>query len=205
MEGAGHMSVPDQQAWLPWTPEQLSQRLRKVSRPWCVVGGWALDLWMGVQTRAHSDLEFTVLRNDFCCFRQALGDLDFYAVKDGSFEFLPEGGIPASDVFQVWGYNKAASAWRVDVMIEPGTPDTWVYKRAPAIFYPRSEMVARSPYGIAYLRPAATLLFKAKNTREKDRSDFNRALPLLSAEERQWLARHLTLLHPEHDWLRTLR
>jgi hypothetical protein len=80
-----------------------------------------------------------------------------------------------------------------------------VYKRAPAIFYPRSEMVARSPYGIAYLRPAATLLFKAKNTREKDRSDFNRALPLLSAEERQWLARHLTLLHPEHDWLRTLR
>jgi len=38
------MTVPDQQAWQPWTPEQLAQRLKHVSRPWCVVGGWALDL-----------------------------------------------------------------------------------------------------------------------------------------------------------------
>jgi hypothetical protein len=161
------MTVPDQQEWQPWTPEELAQRLKHISRPWCVVGGWALDLWLGRQTRAHSDLEFTVLRDDFFCFRQALGDLDFYAVKDGTFEFLPVDSLPANDVFQIWGYDKVALAWRVDVMIEPGNPDAWVYKRAPAICFPRSEMVFRSPSGIAYLRPAATLLFKAKNTRKK--------------------------------------
>ncbi|TDV49644.1 hypothetical protein EDF87_104290 [Pseudomonas helmanticensis] len=193
--------VPDQEQWQPWTPDELARRLSAVNRPWCVVGGWALDLWHGRQTRAHSDLEFTVLRADFACFRQALSDLDFYAVKDGTFQFLSAICLPAADIFQVWGYDRAAQAWRVDVMIEPGTPDTWVYKRDLSITCPRAEMVLRSTAGIPHLRPAAVLLFKAKHTRSKDRSDFARALPDLSAQERVWLLRHLTRLHPEHEWL----
>lgn len=87
-------------------------------------------------------------------------------------------------------------------MLESGTAQTWVYKRDASVFYPRTEMVARSDSGIPYLRPTATLLFKAKNTRLKDLRDFSRALPQLSSEERQWLAQHLTLLHPGHDWIR---
>ncbi|MBF6034933.1 amino acid transporter [Pseudomonas sp. P155] len=193
--------VPDQEQWQPWTPDELARRLSAVNRPWCVVGGWALDLWHGRQTRTHSDLEFTVLRADFACFRQALSDLDFYAVKDGTFQLLSAICLPAADIFQVWGYDRAAQAWRVDVMIEPGTPDTWVYKRDPSIVCSRADMVMRSTAGIPYLRPAAVLLFKAKHTRAKDRSDFAMALPRMSVQERVWLVRHLTLLHPEHDWL----
>lgn len=193
--------MPDQEQWQAWTPDELARRLCSVDRPWCVVGGWALDLWLGRQTRAHSDLEFTVLRTDFDCFRQALGDLDFYAVKGGTFQFLSATCLPAEDVFQIWAYDRAAPAWRVDVMIEPGTPQTWAYKRDPSITCPRAEMVLQSTAGIPYLRPAAVLLFKAKRTRAKDRSDFAMALPQMSAQERVWLVRHLTLLHPEHPWL----
>ncbi|MGE1093297.1 nucleotidyltransferase domain-containing protein [Pseudomonas zeae] len=193
--------VPDQEQWQSWTPDELARRLSAVNRPWCVVGGWALDLWHGRQTRTHSDLEFTVLRADFACFRQALSDLDFYAVKDGTFQVLSAICLPAADIFQVWGYDRAAQAWRVDVMIEPGTPFTWVYKRDPSIVCSRADMVMRSTAGIPYLRPAAVLLFKAKHTRAKDRSDFAMALPRMSVQERVWLVRHLTLLHPKHDWL----
>jgi hypothetical protein len=200
-----HSVVPDQEQWQAWTPDELARRLRSVDRPWCVVGGWALDLWLGRQTRAHSDLEFTVLRGDFACFRQALGDLDFYAVKDGTFQFLSATCVPAADVFQIWAYDRTAPAWRVDVMIEPGTPQTWAYKRDPSITGPRAEMVLQSTGGIPYLRPAAVLLFKAKHTRPKDRSDFTTVWPDLSAPERAWLIRHLTLLHPEHDWLSSVQ
>ncbi|WP_242208356.1 MULTISPECIES: amino acid transporter [unclassified Pseudomonas] len=193
--------VPDQEQWQPWTPEELATFLSSVNRPWCVVGGWALDLWLGQQTRNHSDLEFTVLRADFVFFRQALNDLDFYAVKDGTFQFLSATCLPAEDIFQIWGYDSTAQAWRVDVMIEPGSSDSWTYKRDPSIAYPRSDMVLRSTAGIPYLRPAAVLLFKARHTRAKDRSDFAMALPQMSGQERVWLVRHLTLLHPEHEWL----
>jgi hypothetical protein len=198
----GHPQIPDQEQWQPWSPDDLARRLSTVNRPWCVVGGWALDLWHGTQTRAHSDLEFTVLRGDFACFRKALGDLEFYAVKDGTFRLLCATCLPAEDVFQVWAYDRTAQAWRVEVMIEPGTTDNWVYKRDPSIVYPRAEMVLRSADGIPYLRPAAILLFKAKHTRGKDQIDFSHCLPDLPAVERVWLVRHLMLLHPDHDWLR---
>ncbi|MFJ2318722.1 nucleotidyltransferase domain-containing protein [Pseudomonas sp. NPDC087817] len=194
------MNVPDQQAWQAWTPEELSQRLRQVSRPWSVVGGWALDLWLGRQTRDHGDLEFTVLRDDFLLFRQALAPLQFYTVKDGTFAFLPTDRVPGEEIFQVWGFDAVANVWRVDVMLEFGTADTWVYKRDTSLVYPRAEMVAVSDAGVPYLKPAAILLFKAKHIRSKDQNDFNQSLPNLSCEDRHWLARHLALLHPDHEW-----
>jgi len=194
----------DEYAWLAWTPEHLSQRLQQLARPWCVVGGWALDLWHGQQTREHSDLEFTVRREDFPLFRQTLSELKFYTVKNGAFECLPEHVLPGDDIFQVWGFDTEANAWRVDVMLEAGSAQSWVYKRDTSIVYPRAEMVALSASGIPYLRPAATLLFKAKNTRPKDQGDFTRALPNLSGEDRQWLVDHLQRLHPQHEWIANL-
>ena len=51
------MGIPDDDAWGAWHPADLARRLHGLERPWCVVGGWALDLWHGRQTRDHEDLE----------------------------------------------------------------------------------------------------------------------------------------------------
>ncbi|WP_425358733.1 nucleotidyltransferase domain-containing protein [Aminobacter aminovorans] len=48
--------TPDHDAWCAWHPTELARHLTGVSLPWCVVGGWALDLWHGHQTREHEDL-----------------------------------------------------------------------------------------------------------------------------------------------------
>ncbi|QVN22986.1 nucleotidyltransferase domain-containing protein [Burkholderia pyrrocinia] len=80
------MAIPDQQAWNAWQPAVLAQRLGDIHLPWCVVGGWALDLWHGTQTREHDDLEFTMLREDFGRFRQARSDLAFYTAHAGVVE-----------------------------------------------------------------------------------------------------------------------
>lgn len=60
-----HWDGPRIDAWRPWTPEQTSSHLAGVGVPWCVVGGWAIDLWLGVQTRPHEDTEIAVSREDF--------------------------------------------------------------------------------------------------------------------------------------------
>jgi len=194
----------DHDAWCAWHPTELSKRLIGVFRPWCIVGGWALDLWHGYQTRDHEDLEFTVLRDDLDIFRRALKGMEFYAAGDGVVEYLPaEEAAPAS-IFQIWCQDVEERCWRVDMMIEPGSLDNWVYKRNPAIARPRAEMVDLTSDGIPYLRPAAILLFKAKHRRGKDDIDFENAVPKLDASERIWLKACLEITHPGHDWTQAL-
>jgi len=60
------------------------------------------------------------------------------------------------------------------------TLETWIYKRDSAISGPRVDTTAE---GIAYLKPAAVILSKAKYQRAKDEIDFERALPKLPASD----------------------
>lgn len=197
-------ATPDQDAWNAWHPRELAARLDGIDKPWCVVGGWALDLWHGHRTRDHEDLEFTVLRDDLACFREALAGMDFYAVGDGMVDYLPAEAEPAAGIAQIWCHDREANRWRVDMMIEPGTPDHWVYKRDPSISRPRGEMIATTSDGISHLKPAGVLLFKAKYRREKDEVDFANALPLMEVPERGWLKTTLAIAHPGHAWLERL-
>jgi hypothetical protein len=198
------MAIPDHEAWSAWQPAELAQWLSDVRVPWCVAGGWALDLWHGAQTREHSDLEFTILRENFSAFLQALRHLEFYTAHAGVVERLPTEQNPPPGIMQFWGFDRAAERWRIDMMIEPGTNEFWAYKRDPSFKRLRVEMVMRTADGIPYLNPAAVLLFKAKDRRPKDQQDFESALPKLSSSERAWLKNCLDVLHPDNEWARAL-
>ncbi len=187
-------------AWAAWHPQELAHRLAGVTRPWYIVGGWALDLWHGEQMRPHDDLEFTILRTDFADFRAALPGLRLHAVGDGHVEPLGAEDVLPSGIAQVWCEDVAAACWRVDMMLEDGTPETWVYKRDPSIRLPRAEAVRRTGGGIAYLAPEIVLLFKAKYRRDKDEADFAKALPRLDAKQRCWLQACLAQAYPDHAW-----
>lgn len=191
-------------AWDAWSPSMLADRLRGEPAGWCVVGGWALDLWHGTQTREHEDLEFAVLRDDIGRFRLRLQDLEFFAAKDGTLTHVARSTSPPADVAQLWGADLGQGRWRVDMMVDCGTPDIWVCKRDPAIRMPRPLAIRRSDTSIPYLAPAITLLFKAKYRREKDERDFAMALPKLSATERADLGAWLERVHPGHEWIRLL-
>jgi hypothetical protein len=198
------MAIPDQEAWNAWQPAELARRLSDIGLPWCVAGGWALDLWHGAQTREHSDLEFTILRENFGDFRQAFSDLEFYTAHADVVERLPANQNAPSEVMQFWGFDRAAECWRIDMMIEPGTNESWAYKRDPSFKRPRAEMVMRTADDIPYLNPSAVLLFKARDRRPKDQQDFERALPKLPLMERAWLKDCLDVLHPGNEWARAL-
>jgi hypothetical protein len=122
--------IPDHDAWSAWHPLDLTSRLSGVSKSWCIVGGRALDLWHGHQTRDHDDLEFTVLREDVGFFRRTLRGLDFYTAGSGVVTPLPENAEPPANIAQIWCLDSVERRWRVDMMLEPGTPQTWVCKRS---------------------------------------------------------------------------
>ena len=90
-------------------------------------------------------------------------------------------------------------------MLDDSRDDIWLFRRAPEIRRPLSELVRVTPVGIPYLAPEIQLLYKAKRPRQRDVVDFNRTLPRLDVDSREWLLRALLVVHPQHEWINALR
>ena len=201
---APHWDGPPLDAWRgAWTPQEAAEKLAGVGVPWCVVGGWAIDLWLGRETRTHDDLEIAIRRDDFVAIHDHLSDFRLHSVGDGEVRALASNALPAFDKHQNWVLDPAANEWRMDIMLEPGDPQTWVFRRDTSICAPRSDMVGARD-GVPFLKPQGTLLYKAKAARSKDEADFSTCLPHLDAAARSWLRESLTTVHPGHAWIAAL-
>jgi hypothetical protein len=200
-EARANWDGPGVEAWQPWTPDELMGLLDGVDAQWCVVGGWAIDLFLGEQTRLHHDLEIAIQREDLPAIRRHLADFAFHAVGGGTVRRLEAEEAGPLDRHQHWVLDEQAGAWRLDVMVEPGDDEWWVYRRDERVLGPRRTLVDRTHSGIPYLRPQGALLYKAKALLPKDQADFNACLPRMDAAARSWLAGALELLHPGHPWL----
>ncbi|MFC8721258.1 nucleotidyltransferase domain-containing protein [Kitasatospora sp. NPDC057198] len=183
-----------------WRPEQVARRLEGLAAPWYVAAGWALDLFLGAQTRPHGDLEIAVPAGAFGELRAHFPELEFDAVGWG-MTWPDAGAEPLAATRQTWARDPASGRYRFDVFREPHDGDTWICRRDESLRLPYHRIVERTADGIPYLRPELVLLFKAKATRDKDHADFERVLPVLDAERRRTLAGWLRRAHPGHAWL----
>ena len=80
----------------------------------------------------------------------------------------------------------------------------WIYRRDPRARLPLARVVRRRDDGLPYVDPAVQLLWKAKDPRPQDELDFATVTPLLSRDERRWLAGAIGLAHPESPWVTRL-
>lgn len=198
-----HWDGPPLEAWRAWRPQQAAERLAGVGIDWCVVGGWAIDLWLGRETRPHDDLEIAILRDDFATLRDHLSGFRLHGVGDGEVRALASDALPAVDKHQNWVLDPVANEWRMDIMLEPGDAQTWVFRRDASIVAPRNRMIGQRD-GVRFLNPEGALLYKAKAARPKDAADFTACLPHLDAAARSWLCESLARVHPEHPWIAAL-
>jgi len=199
--GVTHWDGPPLSAWKPWHPYEAMKRVAGAQIPWAVCGGWAIDLFLGEETRAHEDIEIEILRGDFTKLRDWLRPLEFYAVGDGEVRALAPGALPPEDKHQTWLCDPGPNIWLMDAMLQAGDAHTWVCRRNPALTAPRAQMIAKTRYGVPYLKPEAVLLFKAKETRPKDEADFANAAPRMDHAARAWLKDALMRTHPDHAWI----
>jgi Aminoglycoside-2''-adenylyltransferase len=204
MSETEHWQGPPLEAWsMAWTPERAAQALERVSAPWAVAGGWALDLWLGRQTREHEDLEIAVPNDFFAEIQARLENLGLKLIANfnGQMTALAPGEAPGRG-FQTWVMDPAVDGWVMDVFREPGDAETWIYRRTGELSAPRAWATGRSAAGIPFVAPQIVLLFKAKAaTRDKDEADFALAAPRLSPEARDWLVAGLKVVQPGHPWI----
>jgi hypothetical protein len=189
--------------WDAWHPREITERLAGVDVPWCVVAGWALDLFRGEMTREHEDLEIAVPAARFGVIRAALADFEVEVV--GSGRRWPLDSAAFDVMMQTWVREPGHGVYRLDIFREPHDGDTWICRRDESIRLPYDRIIVTSPAGIPYLVPEIVLLFKAKHGRPKDQADFSGVLPLLNPARRAWLAAALARVHPGHPWISELR
>lgn len=171
---------------------------------WCVAGGWAVDFFLGRQSRPHEDLEVVVLRSEHGLLFERVKAFRPRKIFSGEPpRFVPwEGGEIESEVIQLRLDPVGESEF--DLLLTPSEDGLWICRRDEAIRLPLTSVSGTTALGLPYLAPEIVLLFKAKYVREKDQADFEAALPALSAEAREWLRNSLTKVHPGHEWLTRL-
>ena len=189
-------------AFDPWQPRDVAARLGEIDVPWCVVAGWALDLFLGGQPREHEDLEIAVPIGEFDAVRLALPEYQFDVVAAGHAWSIdsPAAGVLA----QTWVRDPLSGSIVMDVFREPHDRGVWICRRDRSIRCAYADIIAVTSHGVPYLAPEVVLLFKAKHSRAKDDADFDRVLPALDARRRAWLLDALDRVHPGHRWLPVL-
>ncbi|HUQ23162.1 MAG TPA: hypothetical protein VM049_09115 [Gaiellaceae bacterium] len=198
---------PDLSHWEAWRPEQVAALLAGVQAPWCVVAGWAIELFLGEQRREHEDLEIAVPRDRFSEIAERLAGFELF-IPDSD---LTDPGLvwPFAQApkeldanHQTWVREPGSLLWRLDVFREPSDGDTWIFRRDERIRLPYKDAIEHTDDGIPYARPEIVLLFKAKpSLRPKDEADLAAVLPSLGRARRRWLVEALALVHPGHPWL----
>lgn len=193
-------------AWQPWLPQEVASFFFALSVPWWIAGGWALDLFLGSQTRDHEDIDIEFQRRDQQAIRTLLGEWDAQEAHpeldpNWPFREWELGRDLSSGVHDIWCRLNKDAPWALQLMVADVIDDQWVFRRDARIRRPFASIGRRTDDDIPYVAPEIQLLYKAKGFRPKDEADFARTIPYLDGESRQWLAQALALAHPGHPWL----
>ncbi len=169
---------------------------------WFIAGGWAIDLFIGKKTREHKDIEISLFRKDQLYLKKHLKGWEFKKVIKGEF-YTWENEFLELPVHEIHASNKL-NRDEIEILLNETKGNDWIFRRDTRISCPLNSVWSYSETGIPYLNPEIVLLYKAKNTREKDQQDFMKIKDYLDKEQKQWLRYALELCEPEHKWLRYL-
>lgn len=181
---------------------KVNEWMSEYNQPWGIAGGWAIDLFIGKETRLHSDVEVAIFREDQYRLKKALLDWTFEKAVKGEFINWNEEWLELP-VHEIHGIHKQDGK-RLEVLLNEVQDNEWIFRRESSISFPESSLFLQSKEGIPYLHPAVVLLYKAKNTREKDHDDFFAVKDLLKGEDKKWLYNALQIHAPEHKWVQEL-
>ena len=175
----------------------LADAMRQYKRPWFVAGGWALDLFVGRQTRTHGDLDIAIWREDQCALRKSFEGWSFDKAVKGELCPWLEGEEILHPIHEVHARRGVAT---MEFLMNERIEDAWQYRRNSKVTLALDSFSRRSTDGLPYLAPEVVLLYKAKAPRELDQRDFDLVLPLLDGRGARWLKSVLAICHPGHPW-----
>ena len=197
-------TTPDER-WEPLSLEEVKKLLGPVSAPWWIAGGYALDLFIGHETRKHVDVDVAALRRDQQAFRDALGKWDVRIAHAGELIPWKKGEPLKPEHHDVWARETPTDPWRLEVLFEESEGKRWAYRRNPRIGLNIADLGRHDANDNHFIRPEVNLLYKSKEPRPVDETDFLYALPGLDVAQKGWLVGALYTIDPTHRWIERLK
>lgn len=198
--GAARMST----SFPPPELRGVAELLQGAPFPWFVAGGWALDLFLGHQTRPHEDVEVALFRRDQHALRDHLAGWAFQIAdprRPGRLHPWRARRWLELPIHEIHASRTDGSPAHLEILLNEREGERWVYRRNPTVTCPLSRVGVLDPGGLPALAPEIVLLYKAKSPRDRDVTDFEAAHGALSPEGRAWLRRAVERTHPDSPWL----
>lgn len=180
--------------------------LESFPRKWILAGGWALDTFLGKQTRPHDDIDVLITREDQLDLQKYLHGWDLQAGDPpGTLRPWKSGELLREGIHDIWARPDNSSPWKIQFMLFESADGEWIYRRNKAIRGPLDSFSLKSHDGFSYLAPEIQLLYKSAGLREKDRLDFENVAPHLDADKKAWLKQALVIANgSDHEWVSLL-
>lgn len=210
--------------------QRANELLQNHGFAYAFCGGWAIDLFLGAQTRTHGDIDVLAYwpeRDRIIQYMQSLGFQVYEMLGDGKAHHI-------TDIRHQLKIKRnifcCTSACELVQLSAAGEADIYFIDFRPVgqtkldfleflfndtdgkdLFYARSHAVKlalneaiRYRGGLPYLSPEMCLLYKSTDTeRSGYQSDYDHAAAHMSQRQLRWLDGALALLYPEgHKWRR---
>lgn len=193
----------DPDNWHPSTVDEVADIFCNIGIRWWISGGWAIDLFLGRQTREHKDIDIQILRTDQLLVQKNLHDWQLYKTNQPGLAPWPEGEYLDTPVNCVWARPDSDSPWAFEIMLMDTDGDDWIYRRMPTINGKISNLGNKTESGIPYLAPEIQLLYKAvRDYNAKDFADLKSVTPCMTEKSVRWLLQCIQAQYPKgHDWI----
>lgn len=210
--------------------KELKEHLSDMKVAWHLCGGFAIDVFLGKETREHKDLDITV---SFTDIRQCVN----YLCKKGwrivapigGGRFLPIGEALESDKYyfdNIWCYRDNADFIKVkdngpflniemeernqseldfiEVLFNKVDESNFYYLKNPKITLDVDKSVLNIG-GVSILSPELILLYKTRNPENSAyQQDFKLTIAKLQNDEKNWLIESMRLEYPQgHPWMKS--
>jgi hypothetical protein len=183
---------------------------------WALCGGWAVDAWLGRQTRDHVDVDIAVFQDERRALFEHLAGWQLVADDTSDERSKPWNGRTLSlpghihARFPATGEPlpepgtalTASEGWRLEFEMNDRSRGDWVLKWEPRIAVLLTRCVRLSVWGVPTVAPEVLLFYKAADLRPRDQVDFAALLPHLTDDQRAWLRGAISVVG--HPWLALL-
>ena len=189
---------------VPQSVAKVGIQMARVPCVWSLCGGWAVDVWLGRETREHLDVDVACFRDDEQTLYRHLAGWKLIAHDtDDADHSIPWDGHPLR--FPAHLHAGADDPPKREVQLNEREGDTWLLNREPRVMLPVERFALSSPLELPVMAPEAVLFYKSLGTRRAhDEHDFDELLPVLHGDRRDWLAASVAALDADHPWLQRL-
>ena len=112
--------------WLSLSPSRAAELLAGYPGTWWVAGGWAVDLFLGEQTRPHADMDIALWREEQPLLRAHFSSWDIRVAHDGKLTPWRDGDWLSRPRHQFWARPRGQEAWALETSARTASTNAWL-------------------------------------------------------------------------------